>query len=1224
MLQLENVRKSYTTGDFTQVALDDVSIAFRDNEFVAILGPSGSGKTTLLNVVGGLDHYDSGNLAIDGIPTDEYSDRDWDTYRNNRIGFVFQAYNLIPHQSVLSNVELALTLAGVAPSERRRRAMAALSEVGLEDHVHKRPNQLSGGQMQRVAIARALINDPEILLADEPTGALDSATSVQIMALLTAIARDRLVIMVTHNPDLAEEHATRIVQLRDGVVFSDTDPFEPGQQEEGARPARRTAMSFLTAIALSFNNLMTKKGRTLMTSFAGSIGIIGIAAILALANGVGLYIKGVEEDTLSMYPLSIERQGFDLTSLLTGSAGNDDDAPAPAEGEVEEAQRVSRMLSGVGTNDLASFKRYLDDGDSGIDAYVNSIEYSYDVTPRIYSEAGGTPRQVNPDTTFNSVGLDPTSTVNSLLGPGGGSGVFSELVEDLSLVKTHYDVVAGRWPDDALETVVVLSPSGRVSDLTLYAMGLRDPAELDAMVTQLANEEPITGPGAPITVTYDDLLAATFRLVNVADLYSYDAEFGLWTDRSSDERHVANVVDAGETLEVVGVVRAVEDSTILQSGIYYTPALTRHVIEQAATTEIVADQLARSDINVLTGRSFADDQAAAEEMDLSQLISVDQEAITRAFTFDADALEIDTSALENLSLPEFSFDPSTLPGLDLASLLGELDLASVVSAPDMGAETGQVVSWTTTLATSFAVFVAENQLDAADTEANFRLFLESPAGRDLLVGTVPQPEPLDAETLATLLEALLGFTATPTPAPAEASDQPAPAPSATSPSAQARVEAFLSSERGQAALAATGGLVDAAGLLAAAEAYDAFAGQAEPAVDQPEGEEPDVAALVRTFLASPQGLELLAGLGVAPGGQAPAAQAPGEEAGLLTQMVRGYLAYTVANDLPVDDVESNLDGFLASPQGADLIAAASGLIDTDVLTAQLEGAMGSYVEGVMGAVMGTVSTQLADALGSQISAAIEGSMGRLSENMADAMGIDETAFAEAFQLNRNQDELTQLLMAMTARQLSSFEGNLRTLGYADLADPSTIQIFPKDFESKERVLDILDAYNASARAVGDEDRVITFTDIVGALMGSVTDIINTISYVLVAFVAISLVVSSIMIGVITYISVLERKKEIGILRSIGASKRDIRRVFNAETLIVGFVAGVLGVAVTFLLTIPANAIVEANFDVPNVAQLPWQAAVILVLVSMGLTALAGLIPASAASRRDPVEALRSE
>ncbi|MBB1516647.1 ABC transporter ATP-binding protein/permease [Tessaracoccus sp. MC1679] len=1221
MLQLEKVRKSYTTGDFTQVALDDVSIAFRDNEFVAILGPSGSGKTTLLNVVGGLDHYDSGNLVIDGIPTDEYRDRDWDTYRNNRIGFVFQAYNLIPHQSVLSNVELALTLAGVSPSERKRRAMAALSEVGLAEHVHKRPNQLSGGQMQRVAIARALINDPDILLADEPTGALDTATSVQIMALLTDIARDRLVIMVTHNPELAKEYATRTVQLRDGVVFSDTDPYQPEQQQESGRPARRTSMSFLTAIALSFNNLMTKKGRTLMTSFAGSIGIIGIAAILALANGVGLYIKGVEEDTLSMYPLSIERQGFDLTSLLAGSPdGRDDDAPEPVEGEVPEAQRVSRMLGGVGTNDLASLKRYFDDGDSGIDDFVNSIEYSYDVTPRIYAETREGPRQVNPDTTFNSVGLDPTSTVNSLLGPGAGSGVFSELVEDLSLVETHYEVLAGDWPDDALETVVVLSPSGRVSDLTLYAMGLRDPAELDVMVTQLANEEPITEPGAAITVTYDDLLAATFRLVNVPDLYSYDAEFGVWTDRSSDEGHVASVVDSAETLEVVGVVQAVEDSTILQSGIYYTPALTRHVIEKAAGSEIVADQLARSDTNVLTGRSFADDRAAAEEMDLSQLISFDQDAIAGAFTFDADALEIDTSALENLSLPEFALDPSSLPELDLAALLGELDLASVVAAPDMGAEAGQVVSWTTSLATSFAVFVTENQLDPADTEANFRLFLQSPTGQQLLVGTVQEPRPLDAETLAGLLEALLGFAATPLQPPSDAPEQPAPAPSAPSPGAEARVEAFLSSEQGQAALAATGGLIDPEALVAAAQAYDRFVEQAQPATD----EQPDVAALVRAFLDSPQGLDLLTRLGATPPGQAPAAEAPGEEAGLLTQLVRGYLAYTVDNGLPIDGVEANLDGFLASPQGADLLAAAGDLIDTDALTAQLQGAMGSYIADVMGELTGALSTQLADALGTQVSAAIEGSMGRLSENMADAMSIDEAVFADAFQLNRNQDELTQLLMAMTTRQLSSYEGNLRTLGFADLTDPSTIQIFPKDFESKERVLDILDAYNASAKEAGDEDRVITFTDIVGALMGSVTDIINTISYVLVAFVAISLVVSSIMIGVITYISVLERKKEIGILRSIGASKRDIRRVFNAETLIVGFVAGLLGVVVTFLLTIPANAIVEANFDVPNVAQLPLQAAVILVLVSMGLTALAGLIPASAASRKDPVEALRSE
>ena len=1089
MLEVRNVSKTYTTGDFTQVALNDVSIAFRDNEFVAILGPSGSGKTTLLNVVGGLDHYDSGNLIIDGVETSRYKDRDWDTYRNNRIGFVFQSYNLIPHQSVLANVERARTLAGVSPGERRRRAVEALTEVGLADHIHKRPNQLSGGQMQRVAIARALVNDPEILLADEPTGALDSTTSVQIMGLLTSIARDRLVIMVTHNPELAEEYATRIVSLRDGVISEDTHPFEPTPAAAAGRsPGRRTSMSFLTAIALSFNNLMTKKGRTLMTSFAGSIGIIGIAAILALANGVQAYIKGVEEDTLSMYPLSIQKQGFDVGSLLAASAGlMEERANGDRDGEVHEVDMVSSMFGGIGTNDLRSLRTWLDSGDAGLDDYVNAIEYSYDVTPQIFAaDTADGPRQVNPDNSLAALGFQ-AGEASSLMGAAGSTNVFRELVSDLSLVDTQYEVLAGDWPTSADETVVVLSGDNGISDLTLYAMGLRDPAELDAMVEQVINEEPVTTPGDKLTLTYDQLIDVTFRLVHATDRYTYDDAYDVWTDRSSDTAFMTGLVDGGEPLRVVGVVRPSGDNAVLQPGIYYTPELTHHIMERAAGTDIVAAQLDHRDINVFSGRSFADDTAETD-LDLASLISIDEEAITKAFTFDESKLRLDLSGLGDLDMPSLELNPADLPALDLESVLAGLDLTTLVVPPDnLDADLGQATEVVTQIVTAYLAYAADNGLDPADTATNFPIFLATPEAQALLTG----------------------------------------------------------------------------------------------------------------------------------GGD-------GAESGLVTTLVTGYLAHIAANGLDPENVEGSFESYLASEAGQALQAEAMGLIDLSSVETQLQSAIGAYMNQVMGTLSTKLATQVGGALQSQISAQLEGAMSQLTTQMSDAMGIDEAAFADAFQLNRNQDELTQLLMSMATTRTASVEGNLRTLGYADLAEPSAIQIYPIDFEGKEEVIAALDRYNADATAAGDEDRVITYTDLVGALMGSVTDIITMVSYVLVAFVAISLIVSSIMIGVITYISVLERKKEIGILRSIGASKRDIRTVFNAETLIVGFVAGALGVTITFLLTIPANAIVYANFDVANVAQLPWQAALILVAISMALTALAGLIPSSAASRKDPVEALRSD
>ena len=1091
MLQLHSVRKSYTTGSFTQTALDDVSIAFRDNEFVAVLGPSGSGKTTLLNIVGGLDHADSGSLEIDGIDTSEFQDREWDTYRNNRIGFVFQSYNLIPHQTVLANVELALTLSGVSREERHQRATDALERVGLGEHVHKRPNQLSGGQMQRVAIARALINDPEILLADEPTGALDSTTSVQIMAMLTEIAKDRLVIMVTHNPELADQYATRVVSLKDGRVDADSDPFDPAPENLTAKAARRTSMSFFTAIALSFNNLMTKKGRTLMTAFAGSIGIIGIAAILALANGVNDYIASIEEDTLSMYPLQIQSQGLDMTALLmTGmdmsqeldsTASTDVDAPS---GEVREVDMLSRFFSSVGSNDLASLKTFLDGNGGDIESYANSIEYSYNVTPQLFTELDdGSVRQVNPDSTFAALGFGGGSSASSLMSAQMAPQLFQEMVSDRSLIEEQYDVVAGDWPQGPDEVLLVLTASGSISDFAFFAMGLRDPAELDEMVRSFANDEPIVTPeGGARTFSYEEIMDVSFTRVNPADYFVFDENYGVWTDRSSDQAFVQDLVADGDEIRISGIAqpRPGSNATALQPGFYYSPEMITQLVNEARGTEIVQSQLARPAYNVFSGRTFADEaeNPQREEFDMASLVTIDEEAIANAFTFDESKLSLDLSSL-NISMPDLQIDPSTLPEMDLGDLMGgidmdlDIDLESVLtgldlSGVDLGVDQEQITAAAERLATGYAAFCAAGN-DCTDPAASF--------------------------------------------------------------------QAFLATDEG----------------LAIVAEFETIAGDAQA------------------------GLE-------------------GIQEELTSQLVEGITAA----------VEQQV----AANAGA--------------MQAQIQSAMSQYMNQAMAAVGQQVQAQLGAALERQIGSAMQQAMGSLAANMSDAMGIDQAAFMDAFQFEMDETELAQLLATMMTTQQATFDTNLVRLGYADFANPSQISIFPKDFESKGRIIEILDEYNAQAKADGDEDRVITYTDFVGALMTSVTDVVNVVSYVLVAFVSISLVVSSIMIGVITYISVLERKKEIGILRSIGASKRDIRRVFNAETLIVGFVAGVIGIGATLLLTIPANAIVSANFDIEQVAILPWQAGVILVAISMGLTFLAGLIPSSAASRKDPVEALRSE
>ena len=607
MLQIQHVCKEYRTGKLVQKALDDVSLNLRDNEFVAILGPSGSGKTTLLNIIGGLDRYDSGDLIINGISTKKYKDRDWDSYRNHTIGFVFQSYNLIPHQTVLANVELALTISGIGKTERRKRAIKALEEVGLGEQLHKKPNQMSGGQMQRVAIARALVNDPDILLADEPTGALDSDTSVQVMDLLREVARDRLVVMVTHNPELAQEYATRIVNLRDGKIRSDTDPFLLDQETEEPPQHKnmgKSSMSFLTALSLSFNNLRTKKARTLLTSFAGSIGIIGISLILALSTGVNDYIQNVEEETLSEYPLEIQSTGVDFSSMLSGDTAGGEEAEES--GDINVINMVTDMFSTMDSNDLESLKKYLDSGDSGIEEYTNAVEYSYDVVPQIYLQEEENVRQVNPDSSFESLGFGSSSSSSSMMSSMMSTDVFYEMPENTNLYIDQYDVKAGRWPENYNECVLVLTSGGSISDFMLYTMGLRDSVELDDMIRQFINEENVEVPEDMGTYTYEDILGITFKLVNSADYYEYDDQYQVWRDKTDDKEYMNDLVDQGEDLKIVGIVQPREDvgGALLTTGIGYTSALTEHVVQEAETKEIVQKQLADHTVNVFTNETF--------------------------------------------------------------------------------------------------------------------------------------------------------------------------------------------------------------------------------------------------------------------------------------------------------------------------------------------------------------------------------------------------------------------------------------------------------------------------------------------------------------------------------------------------------------------------------------------------------------------------------------------
>ena len=1064
MLQLKKIRKEYKTGDLVQTALNDVSLNLRDSEFVAILGPSGSGKTTLLNIIGGLDRYDSGDLVINGISTKKYTDRDWDSYRNHTIGFVFQSYNLIPHQTVLANVELALTISGISGAERKRRATEALQKVGLGNQLHKHPSEMSGGQMQRVAIARALVNNPDILLADEPTGALDSETSIQVMELLKEVAKDRLVVMVTHNPELAHQYATRIVQLKDGVIRSDTDPFEPDTAQLAPpvhKSMGRSSMSPLTSLSLSFNNLLTKKARTLLTAFAGSIGIIGIALIISLSAGVNQYIDDTERSTLSEYPLQILSSGMDLTSMLTSGSPASASGTTAEEGMVPVRQLITQMVAGITSNDLKSLKTYLESDDCTIAEDATSIEYSYNVQPQIYREdADGSIRQVNPDSSLSSLGISSTSSTNSMMSSMMNTSVFYQLPESDELYNSQYEVKAGRWPEKYNECVAVLGADGTITDYALYALGLRDSAELDKMIQQFAQNQNVDVPTDFKTYRYSDFIGIQFKLVNAADRYLRDDDHNAWVDKSDDKDFMKNLVTSSETLTVVGVVQPKEDASasMLSSGIAYPAALTQHVIAAAADSQMVQDQLASPAINVMNGEPFGTEDASA--FDMSSLFRIDTDMLKSAFQFDTSKLNFDLSG---------AFDLDN----------GSVDLGSLLDPDDF-------------------------QLDLDLTET---------------------PD-LDMSTLTDLF---------------------------------ANMDLSVSEDKMQE---------------------------------------------------------------------------------LAQKVLVGYKDYVIGNGI-LNLNKISFSQYLKSDAFKTLMNDAMGeLFDQDALQAQFSEAMQTAMSTLMesyssqisetlqtqlGSAMQTAMTKLMTQMSQNIQSQMQQSFSQLGSQMESALKIDATAFQKAIQFNMSEDDLTDLMKSAMLSSTATYDSNLQTLGYADLDAPSQIKIYPQDFDHKASVVAKLDAYNDNMRSQGADDKVIQYTDVVGTLMTSVTEIINMISNMLVAFVSISLVVSSIMIGVITYISVLERRKEIGILRAIGASKRNISEVFNAETFIIGLCSGVMGVVLSEILLIPGNMLIQKISNGTNVvARLPLNAALVLIVLATVLTILGGFIPAKGASRSDPVKALRSE
>ena len=1173
MLELKGITKEYRTGAETVHALRGIDLAFRESEFVSILGPSGCGKTTMLNILGGLDQYTAGDLLIDGISTKEYKDADWDAYRNDTIGFVFQSYNLISHQTVLSNVELALTLSGVSASERRSRAIEALEQVGLGDQINKKPAEMSGGQVQRVAIARALINDPSIILADEPTGALDTETSTQVMAILKEISTDRLVIMVTHNPDLAEAYSTRIVRLSDGQVISDSNPFIPGAvvdkaaahaaitgtataagaagaanatdaasslraKKSGRAAGRRNkSMSLATALHLSLNNLMTKKARTLLTAFAGSIGIIGIALILSVSNGFQTYIDKLEEDTLSSYPLTIMSETADMTSMITAFMANASDTEGEASGNrLHEQQIMTDMLASVGSNDLAAFKKRIDSNIGTIGDWFNSYQYSYGLSVNIYStnmEYG--PLRVSPGSIMQSYMSGLQQSNFSMM----NTDVFFQMMDNEELLKSQYKVLAGKWPEKYDELLLVLDSEDQLNDYIVYTLGLRDPQELKDMINDVMDGKKVENNNKRLEWTYDDFLGMEFALVHACDTYKSNSSYDVWEDMTDDEDYMEDLINKSEKLHISGIVCAKEVSSAnaMDSGVGYLPSLTQHMIKYAAESDIVKIQLLNKNIDVFSGKSFEDIRNNnSDGLGFEDMISIDEDKLRKALGGDIDPKAIQKD-IENIAKKEIS---------DLSKNESAEKIESDVNEDLRRGCDGMIDYIVGQYSSNPDKFNFNDELVAKALAGNQNKGKHSRVVNPLLSGYGEVLKKAGPQIMQ-------GIAAATDPAAAEMAKK------------QAK---------------------EAAQKEAAKELVNMF----------PESygiTEEDALRILQNGITAEEVME--------------------RSGGALTEEQAAAIAEQLNN--AADQFNKTIDDNIASqPQAnpADILRQAlEATEDPFIKNSEVQGGIKQYGEGIE-------MLQNAQIVGP--------ALGKAAEAVGKQLNIDPSGIADAFTMKMDEDEITRLITAyISGGAETSYDTNLVKLGYADINKPYAMSFFLKDFESKENFLKFIDDYNQEMKDNGDEDKVISYTDVTGVLIKSVKNITNAVSYVLIAFVAISLIVSSIMIGVITYISVLERTKEIGILRAIGASKKDIARIFNAETIIIGLCAGVIGIGLSLLLLIPINRILIGLTKISALkAILPAVGGVALVIISIFLTFIAGLIPSGMAARKDPVVALRTE
>ena len=1054
MLEIKNITKIYKTAGFEQKALDKVSVNFRECEFASILGPSGSGKTTFLNIIGGLDGYSSGDLIINEVSTKKFTDRDWDSYRNHRVGFVFQSYNLITHQTVLRNVELALTLSGCSKNERRKRALQALKDVGLEKHVNKKPNQLSGGQMQRVAIARALVNNPEIILADEPTGALDSDTSIQIMEVLKNISKKKLVIMVTHNPDLANEYSNRIINIKDGKIISDSNPYDgkintkEAKQESDER-TKKTKMSFFTALSLSFNNLMTKKGRTVLVAIAGSIGIIGIALILSVSTGFQNYVDSIQEDTLTSYPLTIMQESSDITGvLLSMRQGNGE---SDGTNEVIEQQYITSMLSNIKANDLKSFKNYLEKNYKKVENDISNITYSYSVDPNIYTiDATKKLAKINPNNMFSSM-MGSSSLMQSY---SSMTSVFSMMVDDRSDIEDDFTVLAGRWPENYDEMIIVLSEPNSISDLLIYSLGLRDMDELKSMITKIMSGEGVDVNNKPLTLTYADLMNIDLRLIMPSDTYKYNSKYDVYEDMSADESYMSKLYDNAHKLKIVGVISPKEGKTsmAINPGVAYTSDLIDYIINYSKDTEIVKKQLEQSEIDIFSGNRF-DSKTNNFDFEFADLVKIDSQKLQSAFNINIDKNSLEQSTKNYMNEISNSITTDILPAKNLFS--NNLN--------------------------TFANEIFENidELNEENIDSIVNNYLDNYNSGSIL-SNMESNYVIPKDVFKTAYSGLLK--------------------------------------------------------------------------------------------------------------------------GLLKAYINGYNLYitTLEEYEPTEETPK--------------------IIIIDELKSTI---INAYMNNAM--ITGTVDSMAKSMTEAKMKKAVLTKVGELTSNIvnsfATSFNIDQDKIASAFSLNFTEDELVRVVNAMMNPTETTQKSNLILLGYQDKEEPTYISLYFKSFDGKEHFLSFIDKYNKKAK----EDKRINYSDTTGILMSSVKTIVNAVSYVLIAFVSISLVVSSIMIGVITYISVYERTKEIGILRAIGASKGNISSIFNAETFIIGLLSGMFGIGISYILIPIINKILHHYIgNIPLSATLNINHAMKLVILSIILTLIGGLIPARSASKKDPVEALRSE